>query len=86
MLVVETDMDRKSIYSVNFLHVNRLLSTWWFTHIHVKSIHFVQQHTGRMPKAFTTQFQLLTTLREMAIENMVRRGENDCNQHFLLFP
>ena len=35
---------------------------------------------------FTTQSQLLTTLREKAFENIVEKGENAGNQHFLLFP
>ena len=33
---------------------------------------------------FTTQSQLLTTLRRKPFENIVRKGENTGNQHFLL--
>ena len=35
---------------------------------------------------FITQSRLLTTLKEKGCENIVRNGENACNQHFLLFP
>ena len=35
---------------------------------------------------FTTQSRLLTTLKEKAFENIVGKGENAGNQHFLLFP
>ena len=34
----------------------------------------------------TTQSQILTTLKQMAFENIVGKGENHGNQHFLLFP
>ena len=34
----------------------------------------------------TTQSQLLMTLRKEAFENIVGKGENAGNQHFLLFP
>ena len=34
---------------------------------------------------FTTQSQLLTTLKNEPFENVVGKGENACNQHFLLF-
>ena len=35
---------------------------------------------------FTTQSQLLTTLGKKALENILGKGENAGNQHFLLFP
>ena len=35
---------------------------------------------------FTTQSRLLTTLKRKAYENIVGKGENAGNQHFLLFP
>ena len=45
---------------------------------------FFSIHT--MLKHFTAQSRLLTTLKEKAIENIARKGENAGNQHFLLFP
>ena len=35
---------------------------------------------------FTTQSQLSTSLRKYPFENIVEKGENAGNQHFLLFP
>ena len=35
---------------------------------------------------FSTQSQLLTTLKKRALENFVGKGENVSKQHFLLFP
>ena len=35
---------------------------------------------------FTTQSQLLTTFYMKPFENIVEKGENPGNQHFLLFP
>ena len=35
---------------------------------------------------FTTQSQLLMTLKKKALENAAGKGENADNQHFLLFP
>ena len=37
-------------------------------------------------KPFTTQSQLLTTLKEELFENIMGKGENAGHQHFLLFP
>ena len=37
-------------------------------------------------KLFTTQSRLLTTPRKKPFENIVGKGENAGNQHFLLFP
>ena len=37
-------------------------------------------------KLITTQSRLLMTLNEKAFENIVGKGENAGNQHFLLFP
>ena len=37
-------------------------------------------------KLFTTQSRLLTTLRKKPFENIVGKGENAGNQHFLLLP
>ena len=34
----------------------------------------------------TTQSPLLRTLREQTFENIMEKGENAGNQHFLLFP
>ena len=33
----------------------------------------------------TTQSRLLTTLEKKPFENIVGKGENACNKHFLLF-
>ena len=35
---------------------------------------------------FTTQSQVLTNPRKKPFENIVGKGENGGNQHFLLFP
>ena len=35
---------------------------------------------------FTTQTRVLATLEEEAFENIVGKGENAGNKHFLLFP
>ena len=35
--------------------------------------------------SITTQFKILTTLKKKVFENIVRKGEIPCNQHFLLF-
>ena len=35
---------------------------------------------------FATQSKLLMTLKKKAFENIVRKGENAGNQHFILFP
>ena len=43
-----------------------------------KSVHKV--------KPFITKSQLFTTVRKKAFENIVGKGENAGNQHFLLFP
>ena len=40
----------------------------------------------RLFQLFTTQSQLLTILKEKVFENIVGKGENAGNQHFLLFP
>ena len=37
-------------------------------------------------KLYTTQSRLLTTLRKKASENIVGKGDNAGNQHFLLVP
>ena len=37
-------------------------------------------------RCFTTQSRLLTTLMQRPFENVVGKGENAGNQHFLLFP
>ena len=37
-------------------------------------------------KLFTTKSRFLTTLRNRPLENIVGKGENAGNQHFLLFP
>ena len=44
----------------------------------------VKHHT--ITYLFTTQSRLLTTLRKEAFENILGKGENAGNQHFLLFP
>ena len=38
-----------------------------------------------MGKLFTTQSRLFTTLKKKYFENIVGKGENAGNQHFLLF-
>ena len=43
-------------------------------------------HTGLIDLLFTAQSRLLTTLRKKPFENIVGKGENAGNQHFLLFP
>ena len=35
---------------------------------------------------FTTKSRLLTTLKKEAFQNILGKGENAGNQHFLLFP
>ena len=35
---------------------------------------------------FTTRSRLVTTLRKKPFENIVQKGENAGDQHFLLFP
>ena len=44
--------------------------------------------TAKNDKSLTlyTQFQLLTTFRIKSFDNMMGKGENAGNQHFLLFP
>ena len=37
-------------------------------------------------KMFSTQSLVVRTLKQRALENFVRKGENAGNQHFLLFP
>ena len=44
-----------------------------------------QKHGIGNFKLFTTQFQHLTTLYRKPFENIVGKGENAGNQHFLLF-
>ena len=45
----------------------------------------VMYHRGAF-KLFTTQSGGLSTLTEKPLENIVGKGENAGNQHFLLFP
>ena len=42
--------------------------------------------TDNLFQLFTSQSQLLTTLKKKPFENIVGKGENAVNQHFLLFP
>ena len=42
--------------------------------------------TCKSSKLFTTQFRFLTTLKKEPFENIMGKGENAGNQHFLLFP
>ena len=44
------------------------------------------RHCVAMGELFTTLFQLLMTLRKEAFENILGKGENAGNQHFLFFP
>ena len=48
----------------------------------------VVKHMDCVVKAelVTTHSRLLTTLTKEAVENIVGKGENAGNQHFLLFP
>ena len=39
-----------------------------------------------MKELFTTQSQVLTTLKKKPFESIEGKGENAGNQHFLLFP
>ena len=41
---------------------------------------------GISRQLFTTQSRLLTTVKQRGFENIVGKGENDDNHHFLLFP
>ena len=41
---------------------------------------------GIMELHFTKQSRLLTTQRKQSFENIVEKGENAGNQHFLFFP
>ena len=43
-------------------------------------------HIKRLVSLFTAQSQLLTPLEKKAFENIVGKGENAGNKHFLLFP
>ena len=56
-------------------------------------IHFTFLLISRLPwcgthnsVTFTTQSRLLTTRKKKAFENILGKGENAGNQHFLLFP
>ena len=67
---------------------NKLLvtSNFFFSHNVCHSyISFVHQNAALFGN-WLTQSRLLTTLKEKAFENIVGRGENAGNQHFLLFP
>ena len=50
-----------------------------------KKIHVVLliRHVSQL---FTTQSRLFTTLKKKPFENIVGKGENSSNQHFLNFP
>ena len=40
----------------------------------------------KLSEPFTRQLRLLMTLNQRPFENIVGKGENAGNQHFLLFP
>ena len=40
----------------------------------------------RIFELFSAQFRLLTTMKNKTFENIVGKGENAGNQHYLLFP
>ena len=44
------------------------------------------QYCVIMGEPLTTQSRLLTTLKNYPFENIVGKGENAGNPHFLLFP
>ena len=46
----------------------------------------IQLNLHHTIQRFISQSRLLTTLRKTPFENIVRKGENPGNQHFLLFP
>ena len=41
---------------------------------------------SKMHEFFNIQSRVLTTLRKKSFENTVGKGENNGNEHFLLFP
>ena len=55
-------------------------SSFWKNGENVGIGHFIY-----IPLLFTAQFRLVMTLKKKAFENIVRKGENAGNQHFLLF-
>ena len=60
-----------------------LLATDWAAE---EQIIAVQVGASRSTNRKTTQSRLLTTLGRKPLENIVGKGENAGNQHFLLFP
>ena len=49
-------------------------------------LNFTSQNSWKGDWLFTTQPRLLMTLGKKPFENIVGKGENAGNQHFLLFP
>ena len=72
-------------YSIRSLypHLSTFLTLYLYLLLNWKSLKVAYQVKG---KHFITQSQHLTTLKEKAFENIVGRGENAGNSHFLLFP
>ena len=46
----------------------------------------IETLTDCPPYSFATQSRLLTPMEKKAFENIMGKGENAGNQHFLLFP
>ena len=66
-------------------HTNQICG-WTKYSVTVGCIHILTVEQHNTYQLFTTQSRLLTTLKEKALENTVRKGENAGTQHFLLFP
>ena len=49
-------------------------------------IHSILPDFGNILLTLYHKIRLLRTLKEMAFENIVGKGENAVNQHFLLVP
>ena len=68
-----------------FLSLLTVLSPNW----NYKAIifkHFIILPNNAKLNSLTTQSRLLVTLKKKPFENNVGKGENACNQNFLLFP
>ena len=67
------------------MYVNHAMAKDRSMHLHY-ALYQGGHHFSVHPLTFTTQCLLLTTLRKKPYENIVGKGENAGNQHFLLFP
>ena len=75
---LHADLSGNILLLVNFVHVNGQ-STSWFRQLYDK-MDFMD------PYSFPTQSRPLMTLQKNLLENIVGKGENAGNQHFLLVP